>query len=163
ENIYKGGAANPFVSYLAPMYRTNSHPLVKSIFISASEVYFTLAEAVSRGWINGSALDYYLEGIGASLDQYGIVDGDEKVYDSKTHEIVGFSKANLLTEMTTEFNNSSDKIEVILQQKWLTSFTTMEGWFDWLRTGYPNIGPNILNGPQGEKIPVRYMYGDSEL
>lgn len=163
ESIYRGGAANPFVSYLSPMYRTDTHPLVKSIFISAAEVYFTLAEAASRGWIGGSAADYYLQGVSASLDQYGVADGDPKVYDTATHRTVAFDRAAFLEKMKTEFNSASDKIEVIMQQKWLAAFTTMEGWFNWRRTGYPDLGPNILNGPQGEKIPVRYIYGDSEL
>ena len=161
--IYNSGATNPFVSYLGTIYRTNSDPLVKSIFISAAEVNFTLAEAATRGWITGSALDYTLAGVSNSLDQYAISNGDVKVYNPTTHAIVAFNKANFLSRISADFTASTDKIEAIMNQKWLASFTTMESWFDWRRTGYPNIGGNILNGSQGTKIPVRYMFGESEL
>jgi hypothetical protein len=161
--IYKSGAANPFVSYLAAMYRQDKNPLVKSIFISAAEVQLTLAEAALKGWIAGSAQDYYLAGIAASIEQYGINDGDAKVYNPGTHKTVAFNKAGFLANMATAFNNAANKQEAVLTQKWAAAFTMVDGWFDWRRTGYPNLGKNISNGPQGEKIPVRFMYGDNEI
>lgn len=161
--IYKSGAANPFVSYLAPMYRQDRNALVKSIFISAAEVQFTLAEAAVRGWIPGNALDYYLGGVTASLEQYGINNGDVKVYDPKTHKTVAFDKAAFVASLTTEYNTAANKTEAILTQKWAAAFVTTDGWFDWRRTGFPNLGKNLMNGPQGEKIPVRFMYGDNEI
>jgi hypothetical protein len=160
--IYNSGAANPFVSYLGTIYRTNTDPLVKSIFISAAEVNFTLAEAAARGWITGSAVDYTLAGVSASLDQYGIGNGDVKVYNPTTHAIVAFNKTGFLDKIKTEYDASADKIEVIMQQKWAASFTTMESWFDFRRTGYPKIGKNIINAAKGNQIPVRYIYGESE-
>lgn len=162
SGIYNSGAANPFVSYLGSIYRTNTDPLVKSVFISAAEVNFTLAEAVTKGWISGSALDYTLAGISASLDQYNVANGDVKVYNPVTHAIVAFDKATFLAKMTAEFNASTTPLEFIMQQKWVSSFSTVESWFDYRRTGYPNIAGNILNGSQGAKIPVRLMYGESE-
>lgn len=161
--IYKSGAANPFVSYLAPMYRQDRNALVKSIFISAAEVQFTLAEAAVKGWIPGAALDYYIGGITASLEQYGINNGDVKVYNTQTHKIVAFDKSAFVNSMTAEYNAATNKTEAILTQKWAAAFVTTDGWFDWRRTGFPNIGKNLMNGPQGEKIPVRFMYGDNEL
>lgn len=163
DGIYKGGASNPFVSYLSSMYRKDTHPLVKSIFISASEVHFLLAEAASRGWINASAEEYFIKGISESLAQYSIGDGDRKMYNSKTHLIDAFDEADFMSRMRTEFQSASNKNEAILQQKWLASFATMEGWYDWRRTGYPAITSNILNGLKGQKIPLRYIYGNSEL
>ncbi|CAL1518667.1 SusD/RagB family nutrient-binding outer membrane lipoprotein [Chitinophaga sp. MM2321] len=161
--MYKSGAANPFVSYLSTMYRQDKNPLVKSIFITAAEVQFTLAEAAVRGWIPAAALDYYLNGVTASLEQYGIKDGDVKVYNPTTHKTDAFDKSAFLASLTTEYNNAANKTEAILTQKWAAAFTTVDGWFDWRRTGFPAIGKNISNGPQGEKIPVRFMYGDNEI
>lgn len=163
SDIYKGGAANPFVSYLSPMYRANSHPLVKSIFLSAAETNFILAEAAQRKWISGEAQHYFVNGINASLDQYGIADGDAKAYHQHTHKLVAFRKPDFINQLTAELASASDPLEVIMQQKWLAGFTTLEGWFDWRRTGYPRIEGNILNGSQGQKIPVRYIYGENEL
>lgn len=162
-SIYNGGAANPFVSYLAPMYRADANPLVKSILLSAAEVHFILAEAANRGWIQRDVLQDYLAGVFASLEQYGIADGSARVYDPKTHQLVDYDAVAFRAALAKGFQGAIDKGELILQQKWAALFTTMEGWFDWRRTGYPRLGTNLVNGPQGEKIPVRYMYGDSEL
>ncbi|WP_149243276.1 SusD/RagB family nutrient-binding outer membrane lipoprotein [Dyadobacter sp. 32] len=160
--IYNSGAGNPFVSYLGTIYRTNTDPLVKSIFISAAEVNFTLAEAASRGWITGSASDFMLAGVSASLDQYAIANGDVKVYNPTTHAIVAFNKTAFLDKIKGEYEVATDKLEVIMQQKWAAAFTTMEAWFDYRRTGYPKIGKNIINGGKGDQIPIRYIYGESE-
>ncbi len=163
SDVYNSGAANPFVSYLGAIYRENTHPLVKSIFISAAEVNFTLAEAAVRGWIPGSPDAYYLAGIAASLEQYGIADGDARQYDPVTHQVKAFDRSGFLARLQTEFEQAPQKTEQILQQKWVAAFTTMEAWFDWRRTGFPDIGGNVISGAQGTKIPVRYVFGESEI
>jgi hypothetical protein len=160
--IYNSGATNPFVSYLGTIFRTNTDPLVKSIFISAAEVNFILAEGASRGWITGAAVDYTLAGVSASLDQYAIASGDVKVYNPVSHAIQAFNKTTFLDQVKADYNAAGDKLEVILQQKWAASFTTMESWFDFRRTGYPKIGKNIINAAKGDQIPLRYIYGESE-
>ena len=162
-SVYNGGAANPFVSYLAPMYRAIADPLVNTVMLSAAEVHFMLAEAAERGWIQGDVLEEYLAGVFASLEQYGIADGTAQVYEPETHRMLSFDAAAFRTALTGKFEAAADKMEMILGQKWAASFSTMEGWFDWRRTGYPRLGDNLVDGPQGDKIPVRYMYGDSEL
>lgn len=163
SGIYNGGAANPFVSYLGTMYRTNTNPLVKSTFMSASEVNFMLAEAAVRGWLSSDAWMHTAAGISASLEQYGIAAGDAKVYNPVTHTTESFQPVAFLSALEKEFKAAADPLEIVIQQKWLTSFSTMEGWFDWRRTGFPDIGKNVQNGAMGEKIPVRYIYGESEL
>lgn len=163
--IYVEAASNPFVSYLADMWGENSNPLVKSVFISAAEVNFILAEGVVRGWISGSAQEYYKNGIAASLTQYGIVDGDRKVYDKSSHGIVPFDLDHFLTEAIADFDNSSDKISPIIAQGWAASFGTSNivAWFNWRRTGYPDLGKNVIAGPKGDKMPVRLAYGENSL
>ncbi|HEV7382197.1 MAG TPA: SusD/RagB family nutrient-binding outer membrane lipoprotein, partial [Dyadobacter sp.] len=163
STIYNSGAANPFVSYMGSIFRTNTNPLVKSIFTSAAEVNFLLAEGAARGWITGSALDYTLAGVSASLDQYGIAESDQKVYNPISHALVQFRKADFMARITAEYNAATNKTEVILNQKWASSFMTVESWFDWRRTGFPAITGNISNGSQGQKIPLRLIYGESEL
>lgn len=161
--IYNSGAANPFVSYLSPMFRENTHPLVKTVFMSAAEVNFILAEAAARGWISANAENFYWQGIAASLTQYGIADGETKQYNRFTHVIQKFDLKAFETRMRAVFSQAKDKTEEILNQKWASSFTTLESWFDWRRTAYPAIAGNIISGSQGTKIPVRYIFGESEL
>lgn len=162
-SIYNSGAANPFISYISPMYRENSHPLVKTVFISASEVNFLLAEAAAKSWITGNSEDFYWQGISASLEQYGIGNGDIKVYNKVTHKHEGFDLAAFESERKEAFRTADDKMEEIISQKWASNFTTTESWFDWRRTGFPDIANNVISGAQGSKIPVRYVFGESEL
>lgn len=160
--IYNAGAANPFVSYFTPMFRENTSPYLPGILLLATEVNFTLSEAAARGWISGSALDYFKDGIVTSLRQFGIEDGGGKVYNPENHAIEPYDEAAFLNSMEDEFNNAPDKILPIIEQKWVALFTTIDAWFDWRRTGYPDLGKNLVNGPQGDKIPVRFYFGDSE-
>lgn len=161
--IYNSGATNPFVSYIGTMFRDNKPSLVKTVFISASEVNFLIAEAVARSWVSGNAEDYYWKGIAESLSQYAITDGAAKVYNKVTHAHESFNATAFEQSMRERFGDAADKLEEIMSQKWASNFTTVEGWFDWRRTGYPNIGGNVISGAQGAKIPVRYIYGESEL
>lgn len=87
---------------------------------------------------------------------------DVSVYNYVTHQIEEFNENQFLQNMAQEFDDSSDKILPIMEQKWVALFTTVESWFDWRRTGYPDLGKNIVNGPQGQKMPIRFYFGDSE-
>ncbi len=161
-SIYSAGASNPFVSYFTGMFRENSSPYLPGTFITASEVNFLIAEAVVRGWVSGSAVDYFKQGIQTSLHQYDIADKDVSVYNNITHQIEEFNENQFLQNMAQKFDDASDKILPIMEQKWVALFTTVESWFDWRRTGYPDLGKNIINGPQGQKMPIRFYFGDSE-
>ena len=48
-----------------------------------------------------------------------------------------------------------------MEQKWIASWTAAtESWFDFRRTGYPNLTP----GPASPEpvLPVRFIYSDNE-
>jgi hypothetical protein len=49
-----------------------------------------------------------------------------------------------------------------MYQKWLALWMTPEFWFDWRRTGLPALGKNVVEGSNGDKIPVRLIYGSNE-
>lgn len=117
---------------------------VDALFLKASEVYFILAEAASRGLISGSAADYYEAGIRTSLAYFGVSESDD-----------------YLAQATVMLNGTND-LEKILTQKWIASFLNgYEAWLDIRRTGIPamTISPDNLN--QG-LYPVRYTYPESE-
>ncbi|WP_263834467.1 SusD/RagB family nutrient-binding outer membrane lipoprotein [Salinibacter sp.] len=40
-------------------------------------------------------------------------------------------------------------------------YTGLEGWFNWRRTGIPDIDPSVEN-VNGDEIPVRFRYPESE-
>ena len=157
-DIYGSEGSNPHSSYLADMYQQNSHPLVKSVLMTSADVHFILAEAALRGWISSNAIDHYKAGIMASLDEYSIADGDNKVYDLNTQKIVAFDLGAFMTAAENEYSNAADKMEPILTQRWISNFLNIDAWFPWRRTGLPNLGANLIAGPFGEKIPVRFGY-----
>lgn len=161
ENIYLGSASNPHTSYLSDMYAENYHPLVKAVLMSASETQFILAEASTRGWISGDAFDFYKNGIEISLNQYDIADGDSSsVYDVENNTLVPFNQDVYIANVTQLYNESSNKLAVIMHQKWIANWLTAESWFDWRRTGFPVLNNNIISGTNGQNTPQRFWYDD---
>lgn len=164
-DVYTDLAANPGVSYLNTMYAENAHPLVKTVLMSYSELNFILTEASLKGWItSGNSADYFRKGITASMQQYNISSGDMKVYDPNTDALVAWDEGSFIEDIinTFTFSNDSEKYEQFLTQKWIACFMTPEFWFDWRRTGIPNLGANLIMGSNGDKIPVRFIYPDNE-
>ncbi len=131
----------------------------QAILMSYSELQFILAEARERGFITiGSAEEYYKNGIRASVDyykgRYTLINlpqiASKLVLDNSY-----FQQADVAYS-----GSSQEKLSKIGTQKWLALFFTgMEGWYDWRRTGYPQIVP----GPAAfiNSVPVRFIYPGS--
>lgn len=137
------GAYNPHVSQLSDMYKAASGDMLLSRWISAAEVQFILAEAALKTWNVGDAKTHYDAGVKASLETWGVDDA----YDDY---IAGADVA---------YNGT---LEQIMEQKWIASWTAAtESWFDYRRTGLPNLKA----GPAGKRtqLPVRFYYMTNEL
>jgi hypothetical protein len=120
-----------------------------SIALGYPEQQFILAEGVLKGWISGSASDFYEKGIRASMTFYHI---DQPTIDKYVEQAsVKLSAANGLQQVIT--------------QKYIASFFN-SGWqpfYEQRRTGFPAFdvaGSGMLND---HKIPKRWMYPESEL
>jgi hypothetical protein len=131
----------------------------QTILISYSEVQFLLAEARERGFISvGDAETYYSNGIRASFDYY-----ESRLRVANLHTIADVAQPSADYYLQPEVaytGGTLDKLEKIGTQKWLSLFFTgMEAWYDWRRTGYPDVSP----GPAAfiPTIPVRFMYPTS--
>ena len=134
---------NPHVSFLNDIYKAPSGPLLKARLISAAEVHFILAEAALNGWNVGKAETHYAEAIKASLSTWGV--------GSKYDAYIAGPKV--------AFNNT---LEQIIEQKWIASWTAAtEAWFDYRRTGFPELEA----GPAAKRIvlPVRFYYMQDEI
>lgn len=119
----------------------------KGLIMTYAEVKFLKAEAAVRGWISGDAQTFYEEGITASMEQYG---------QSVPSGYLGQSG------VAFPANDAEAAIDRINRQKWIALFYTgMEGWFNWRRTGVPDIEPSRSN-VNGDRIPVRFRYPASE-
>jgi len=135
---------NPHCSHLNEIYKETAGTHLKARMLSAAEVRFTLAEAALKGWsVGGTAADHYKAGVKASLDAWGLT-SSYSVYIAKTGVV---------------FNNS---LAQIIEQKWIASWTTAaEAWFDYRRTGLPNLkAGKVVKKPV---LPLRFYYGGNEL
>ncbi len=131
-------AKNPSVSYFTPMFQQNANELVKSTLISYAEVCFILSEAAYRGWnAGGTAEDYYKKGIQAALTEYKAATSFTSYY----------AQTNVTYNAT---------LERIMEQKWIAMFLQPQSWFDWRRTGLPEL--KVSENATKPQIPVRYKY-----
>ncbi len=133
---------NPFVSYLNDRYRNASGPLLNARLMTYAEVKFLLAEAAYKGWLSG-AEQHYNEAVQASLEEWQ----------------VGDSAVDYLSNEMVAYNGTLDRI---IEQKWIASWTAaQEAWFDYRRTGYPQLE----TGPTAPRsaLPLRFEYGSNEL
>ena len=139
---------NPHISYIHDRYREDVNEYVKVRLLTLSEVDFILAEAAILGGFNvsGSAEEHYRNGIQASFDDYGV--------DKATG---GFDFDNYYINPDVDLNGATDKQERIIEQKWLSLWMGIESWFDWRRTGFPDLqtGPVAM---YGDKLPLRFFY-----
>ncbi len=120
-----------------------------SFFLTASETLLLLAEAAQRGWIGGSAADYYTGGVKAAMEQLtqaGAGPSDEIIADW----IAAHPYDGTLKQINTQY--------------WVAGFMDENECFaNWRRSGYPALMPvvypgNVTNGT----IPRRFTYPQDE-
>ena len=134
---------NPHVSWLNDIYQSAKGTLLKSRLISASEVQFILSEAAIKGWATGNAEAAYNAGVKASFDAWGI----SSAYTA------------YIAQPSVKFNSTQQQV---ITQKWIANWSNAtEAWFDFRRTGFPQI-----KGVQGHTLapvlPVRFYYPKDE-
>lgn len=138
---YNQGTLNPHVSQLNDIYKLSSGPLLKARFLSAAEVNFILAEAALKGWIGGNAQGYYNEGIKQSFAVWGVSSAEYDTYIA-----------------TVPYNGLED----IIEQKWIASWTSAaESWFDYRRTGFPDLQAGPIS--KRAALPLRLYYHIDEI
>lgn len=176
-NAYNGLAVEaPFSEEQAKIatYRHNrpndvyrlSYVGVPRIILGYADMNFMLAEAVERGWITGSAKEYYEKGIRASFDfvkstvpeEYnnGMPITDAYVTEYLAGEKVAYNTTGSMT----------DRLRQIWMQTYLAGYFHMnrDAFYNHRRTGYPAfpINPATNLNDAKDKIPVRWLYPDSE-
>lgn len=137
------GPNNPHASHLNDRYQNPAGELLKARLLSAAEVNFILAEAALNGWsVGGSAEDFYNAGIQASFAAWK-VSGDYADY----------------VRGEAAFDGT---LAQIMEQKWIASWTAAaEAWFDYRRTGLPDLEPGtIVKRPA---LPLRFYYSLDEI
>jgi hypothetical protein len=124
--------------------------LAPVILISAAESNFLQAEAVSRGWGQGSASALFTAGINASFATDGIPDS---------------AASYLLNAPDAQFPAAtSAQLQAIITQKYyaMCGSQGFEAWTEWRRTGFPTFFvTSAASG--GRPFPLRFLYPQSEL
>ena len=135
------GVYNPHASQLHDMYKETSGPLLQMRLLSAAEVHLILAEAALYGWAPGTPEDHYAAGIQQSFNAWGV--GSEFA-----DYIAGAPYTGL---------------ESIIEQKWIASWSAAaESWFDYRRTGLPDLQTG--ESAKRAALPLRFYYHfDNEI
>lgn len=118
-----------------------------SVLLSSFESLFLQAEAAERGWIEGSAQDFYETAIQESFEYLSVPQAD----------FAGYNAQN-----SVNFGSATEKIARIIEQKWLAlnSISNIEAWNDYRRLGLPAFPGTAANGITGR--PLRLMYPETE-
>lgn len=148
------------------------------IQIGYPEMCFNIAEAINRGWVSGNAETYYIAGIKASMNFYGVpADGGSFTayayrpgstdvtnignYDAST---VNFNWNTYYTQAAVAYaGNNATGLTQILQQEYLALFrhSGLESYYTYRRTGVPNFTTGPGTGNSG-RIALRFQYPSSE-
>lgn len=140
------GRFNHHVSSLNRMFldgKPKAGDMLRTRFVSAAEMHFTLAEMALKGWnVGGNAEAHYKAGIKSSLETWGVAGAYDAFYAKVT------------------FNNTAEQI---LTQKWVASFcNATEAWCDYKRTGFPKL-TLLTEQARAPVVALRYGYGNDEL
>lgn len=140
---------SPYISYFGPYFFEDANVYVSPRIISYSEVKFILAEAATLGLFGVTdAESHYKEGIRASMESYGIFASAGEKFNFENY----YNQENVNYSMTP----IDKRHELVMTQKWISSWCTAESWFDWRRTGLPGLIPS--SSSNYGVIPIRYPY-----
>lgn len=127
-------------------------PAVDQPVMLLAEALLLQAEAVERGFISGNAKELYQDAITASFEFLEVPDA---IAAAEEYYTQGMPNVN--------YDNSSNKIEAIITQKWiaLNGTSSIESWVEYNRTGYPKDVPLPENTTRSHR-PYRLLYPNSE-
>ncbi len=131
------------VSRIGPFFLDLTLP---SWIVSLEQVLFHLAEAAQRGWVSGSAEEYYNAAVRAGMQRWGVAEADIDAY---------------LDQDRVRYDPVNWKARIGLQ-KWLASYdTSAEAYAEARRLGVPVFVPGPSNFNQ-DRWPVRFPYPSVE-
>jgi hypothetical protein len=124
-----------------------------NFLVTNAQTQLLLAEAVVRGWVQGSAETLYSNGIRAHMEQLSVYANAAVPADA----ITAYVTANPL--------DPAKALEQINTQYWIASFLNgPEAFANFRRSGFPNLPPNPLrNDIDSEAFIRRLTYPDAEF
>jgi hypothetical protein len=136
------------------------------LLLGYPELNFTIAEGINRGWVSGlSATTYYVRGINASLDSYGLTEGQVLTIGNVSGTRLGtatVSRSAFLSNAGVVYKgDNAAGLEQILNQKYVAFFQNSgyEPFYNWRRTGFPRTFVSTGSGLNANsRIPRRWQY-----
>jgi len=131
-----------------------------NFIMTYAETELLLAEASLRGWnVPGSAGQHYANGLSGSLQSMAQIDASATIPAATIATYVSANPLNL--------TNTDTALQMINNQYWAatgTDFNFIEAWFNWKRSGYPNLIPvNYPGNVTNATIPRRMIYLSTEV
>ena len=154
--------------YMSSSTGANAEPY---ILLGYPELCFNIAEAAYRGWVTGvNASDWYLKGINASMNVYGLTQGQTVNIGNVdgTNPNMGTAPIDInafLANPNVAYNNANGLTQ-ILTQKYVAFFMNSgyEAFYNWRRTGIPTFSQGGVGiGTPSNTIPLRWMYPQDEI
>ncbi|QHV99864.1 SusD/RagB family nutrient-binding outer membrane lipoprotein [Spirosoma endbachense] len=120
--------------------------------ITYAQVQLLLAEAAVRGWVSGTAADYFAKGVRANLEQMAS-------YGSTIPE------ATIKAYLDAHPLDTAKALDLINTQYWVASFLDgNEAFANFRRSGFPALKKNPYPGSEVKGDFIRRMpYPDSEI
>lgn len=133
--IASSGLAS-FYDYTQLNRNTSGSNMATVFYVTFAQTELLLAEAVVGGWIQGNALDLYLNGIRPNMRDYQKYGESSKV-----------SESAIDTYIQTHPRDPSKALEQINTQYWVASFLNgPEAFANFRRTGFTDLTPNPYPG-----------------
>jgi len=138
--------------------------LAPTFWVTYAQTSLLLAEAASRGWISGSAQQYYEDAIRADMDIMSL-------YLSETgssYPPVSVAEQDAYIAQPGVAYSAADALDLINTQYWIVCIRNGgEAWANFRRSGFPDLHRNdyddqlLENG--GDGYVHRFTYPDYEL
>jgi len=135
------------------------------LLLSYAEQNFNIAEGLNRGWATGTSATYYQRGINASLDFYGLAEGQQLTIGNVSGKALGtatVSRSAFLTNAGVVYKgDNAAGLEQILNQKYVAFFqnSSYEPFYNWRRTDFPRTFVTTGGGLNAAgRIPRRWQY-----
>jgi len=158
-------AGTSYESYFSvPNRYTYAEPTSPTFIVTYAQTQLLLAEAAYRGWVSGSAEEYYEEGVRAAMEQFSLY---------KSSGAASLYSKYLTDDAIDEYleNNPYDAgnaLEQINTQYYINCFCDeYETFANWRRSGYPELTAPSNAAIYGESasdgtIPRRFRYPNDE-
>ncbi|PSR52861.1 SusD/RagB family nutrient-binding outer membrane lipoprotein [Adhaeribacter arboris] len=159
---YPGGTGTgtdmaPLGNYSRPRVNVYMKRNAPNFILTYAQTEFLLAEAASRGWnVGASAAQHFANGLRGALQSLSQIDAAAAI-----------DEASLAAYVTANPLSPANPQKQINEQYWAetaTTFNFIEGWFNWRRSGYPELVPvNYPGNVTNATIPRRMIYPASEI